>query len=504
MQMRKDELAWLGSLAIPLLIMLCCGVSDMATVIVQSASGPVPSIASMGRISALDFLYILFGSFALFGGIALFLVAFACRQMGLGGYAQMRWFALFSVFGGLWTIFDPTFVLKLVPYPEFVCTLSALCQHGMVVAFFGYAHLSVGVFGRRGVAAFFWVEAILLVLESLLQFSGGLTLFDLSAVSLAVHVVFTIVVCIALGFDIARQHISPKECAVLLVWVPCAVGLLVEAASYYSGIGADAPWFGTGFVITVGAQLGTIMYFVKSQSEAAGHAHELELELEKSKTAIMLSQIQPHFLYNALNTIQYLCETNPKVAAKTINHFARYLRGNMDSLTQDVPIPLQRDLEHLDNYLAIEKLRFPQVNIVFDIDDLDFSVPALTLQPLVENAIRHGLNHKDDGGTVTISSWEEPDAHCISVVDTGVGFDASKFETQETEEDALRSHVGLRNTSNRLAWMCGGRLEVSSVLNEGTAVTLRIPKERAQDSVLIPEQAPDREDILGRFQEPQA
>jgi len=201
---------------------------------------------------------------------------------------------------------------------------------------------------------------------------------------------------------------------------------------------------------------------------------QLEQELTQSRVAIMLSQIQPHFLYNALNTIQYLCMTQPETAAKIVEKFSLYLRGNMDSLTQRDPIPFSTDLAHLENYLAIERLRFPDVRIEYDLKTQDFYVPPLTVQPLVENAIRYGVTRREHGGTVCVSTWEEADAYCLQVRDNGVGFDP-----RQVQYDG-RSHLGISNTANRLQNMCGGSLKIDSNLGEGTAVTITLPKKKPE------------------------
>ena len=189
----------------------------------------------------------------------------------------------------------------------------------------------------------------------------------------------------------------------------------------------------------------------------------------------MLSQIQPHFLYNALATIKHLCAKNDPRAEDVVASFAKYLRGNMDSLTDKAPIPFESELRHLENYLAIERLRFPGVSVVYDISASDFRLPALTVQPMVENAIRYGVTQKKGGkGVITVSAWEDEGACYVRVADDGVGFDPMK-----TQYDG-RSHIGITNTRQRLESMCGGELAIKSEEGVGTTVTITLPKERAR------------------------
>lgn len=210
---------------------------------------------------------------------------------------------------------------------------------------------------------------------------------------------------------------------------------------------------------------------VPNAYRAAKRASALEAELLQSRIAIMLSQIQPHFLYNALSTIRSLCRRDPDKAELATIEFTKFLRGNMDSLTADKPISFAQELAHTQNYLALELLRFPKkLNIVYDIQTEAFRLPTLTLQPIVENAVRYGVSKRVNGGTVTISTQETERAFTVTVSDDGVGCDMN-----QTHEDG-RTHIGISNVQLRLAAMCGGTLSIASTPNVGTQATITIPK----------------------------
>ncbi len=198
---------------------------------------------------------------------------------------------------------------------------------------------------------------------------------------------------------------------------------------------------------------------------------ELEKELAELNTTLMISQIQPHFLYNALNTIKYTIKKDPKVAESSIIKFSNYLRANMDSLTQKEPIPIAKELEHVKNYIDIEQLRFgDRLNIEYDIEEVDFVIPALTIQPIVENAIKHGVNQKPEGGTVKISVKEAENDYVICVKDDGVGYNVGELKNDG------RSHVGVTNITKRLQSMMGAIIDTESIIGEGTTVSVKIPK----------------------------
>ncbi len=204
---------------------------------------------------------------------------------------------------------------------------------------------------------------------------------------------------------------------------------------------------------------------------AARQAEKLKAELAESRISIMLSQIQPHFLYNCLNSIYYLCEKNPKAAKTAISEFSNYLRGNMSSLTSTSPIPFYKELDHLKNYLALEKMRFDDtLKVEWDIHTKDFMIPALTVQPLVENAVKHGICKSENGGTVRISTAESERFYEVEVTDNGEGFDNS-----EVSADG-KAHTGIENVRNRLEKMCGGELIITSEKGKGTTALIRIPK----------------------------
>ena len=201
---------------------------------------------------------------------------------------------------------------------------------------------------------------------------------------------------------------------------------------------------------------------------------EQENELMQSRVAIMLSQIQPHFLYNALTAIQYLCHGKAPEAEQATVQFSEFLRGNLDSLQADAPIPFAQELRHTQNYLWLEKQRFEDdLRVAYDIQADAFRIPALTLQPIVENAVHYGVMKREGGGTVRVTSRETADAFLVTVEDDGVGFDPFA-----PKEDG-RTHIGISNVRERLRIMSGGSLTITSTPGQGTVARISVPKEAA-------------------------
>lgn len=196
-----------------------------------------------------------------------------------------------------------------------------------------------------------------------------------------------------------------------------------------------------------------------------------EKDLSDMRIRIVMSQIRPHFLYNSLNTIYYLCDIDPERAQTAISNFSDYLRGNMASIASSEPIPFRDELKHTKSYLALEKMRFEEeLNIHYELDTLDFEVPPLTLQPIVENAIKHGIGKKEGGGDLWIRTLRLPHGYQIEVEDNGVGFDVSEIK------DGQRTHVGASNVRNRIKIQMRGEMVVKSTIGVGSKVIITIPE----------------------------
>ena len=238
--------------------------------------------------------------------------------------------------------------------------------------------------------------------------------------------------------------------------------IIVSVFADYAQKGNDQPIA----LLTIAITVGSVFYYIWLHLQFV-REHERDL-MAAQRIQIMMTQIQPHFLFNALNTIRALYAKDPPLADKTLEDFSTYLRQNLEPLNQPDLIPFSRELDHTRLYAKIEMLRFPNVSVEYLIEDTQFEIPALTIQPLVENAIRHGVRGREDG-LVTVSATKDGDSHRITITDNGVGFDPKAKELSEG------THIGLRNVQDRIEQMCGGTMVIQSEINKGTAVTLLIP-----------------------------
>ena len=199
---------------------------------------------------------------------------------------------------------------------------------------------------------------------------------------------------------------------------------------------------------------------------------EKEGEIENLQLNMVLTMMQPHFVFNVLNIIYYLCSKDVKLAQTAIDNFSSYLRANIDSLVSDELAPFSKELEHVKNYLALEKLRFDEeLEIEYDIGPEDFHIPMLVVQPLAENAVKHGIAKSPSGGKLIIRTVEDHDNFYIYVIDNGVGFNPEK----EPADDG-RSHIGIKNVRIRIEKRVNGNLEIFSTKGKGTTAVITIPK----------------------------
>ncbi|MBU5477251.1 histidine kinase [Eubacterium sp. MSJ-21] len=258
-----------------------------------------------------------------------------------------------------------------------------------------------------------------------------------------------------------RKRLNHMMFSALLSYVVLPF-LATVALAFYYGISLS----------NIAIFISMILMFVASMMEQNENLARKEKEAADMRISVMMSQIAPHFIYNTLNSIAGLCESNPAEAKETTLAFSEYLRGNLNALSENDLIPFERELKHVTYYLTIEQKRFgARVKVCYDIQEQDFLLPALTLQPIVENAVKHGLCKKKGGGTVIIRTERQEGRICMTVVDDGAGFDDDR--TGKTSDGKL--HVGIENVRTRLRDMCQGELLIESTKGVGTTVRILIP-----------------------------
>ncbi len=212
--------------------------------------------------------------------------------------------------------------------------------------------------------------------------------------------------------------------------------------------------------------------------ENSRNLREKEMALTQSRLNALQLQMNPHFMANALNALSMLTDSDPEAAKQMIADLSGYLRDNIyDPGEKSLMIPFSEELERLERYLAIERIRFPGINVYYWLETTGFEIPAMTLQPIVENSIMHGIcKKKHSEGCIEIRSSETEDAYTIIIEDDGIGFDEKTLsEAYRGEEN--RKHIGIPNTKKRLELMCAGSLAIHSTPGRGTVCEIFIPKQ---------------------------
>ena len=206
---------------------------------------------------------------------------------------------------------------------------------------------------------------------------------------------------------------------------------------------------------------------------------EMRRQMHDLQFRLAMSQVHPHFLYNCLNTIYYLCGKYPRTAQQAIRDFSDYLDYNTKSLTAQTPIPFIDEFRHIKSYLSLENLRFDgELEIEYHIQTTGFYIPSLSVQPLVENACEHGL-WKKGGGRLILTTRLDRDHIYILVEDNGDGFNPIAVTGKNG-----RSHIGIENVRRRIETISGGSLHLLSVEGRGTSVKIILPR---SDAVLYGE-----------------
>lgn len=422
-----------------------------------------------GRLKK-DLPQIIIGSIAFLVGIV-FVMMSITTMINKKKDNSLAALGIFSIMLGLWRLTDTRFSPFVMP------------EKTMFLFYISLAMLMLGCvpflksvkyrFNKKFYSLFDFsclISSVICIVQIILQITG---IKDLRETLFMNHVMIIFCVLLSVGamvhdwIKFGWHRMSGLEKSVFML---CVAGVACDVIAFYvKGNSSGLLFTLTALLIyIVFSGVITIYGFIEQEKRIK----QQEEKLASSRISVMLSQIQPHFLYNSLNTIYHLCDKNPTMAKKTISDFSDYLRGNLDSLRRNTPIEFEKELEHVKIYLSLEKMRFDdELNIVYDIETTSFLIPALTVQPMVENAVKHGLNKSEHGGTVIISTKEYQDRYEVVVSDDGVGFDL-----EETKNDG-RSHIGIENVRERLWEMSHATLDINSEKGKGTKVVIRIPKE---------------------------
>ncbi|MBQ3441915.1 MAG: histidine kinase [Selenomonadaceae bacterium] len=245
--------------------------------------------------------------------------------------------------------------------------------------------------------------------------------------------------------------------AFLIHLLPLQIALLVNA------MGIE-----TLVIVVLGLCISTLAMFAIILYDQIESYVGQQREIAHQRASIMVLQMRPHFIYNAMMSIYYLCAKDPKKAQQVTLDFTTYLRKNFTAIASEDTVPFSDELEHTRAYLAVEQVQFEDsLCVEYDTPHKNFRLPPLTLQPIVENAVKHGMDPEYAPLHISIRTRETDSNIEIIVEDTGPGFTPA--------DDDCEPHIALANIKNRLEMMCGGKLTIKPREGGGTVVSVIIP-----------------------------
>jgi two-component system LytT family sensor kinase len=281
----------------------------------------------------------------------------------------------------------------------------------------------------------------------------------------------------------------------VLFWLVCVILEITRLSIGRISLGhlfflsSTHPWTNVLIVVTTLIAVG-LPVRIWNNTRIQLKLEEQELALMQARVDALISQINPHFLFNTLNTVSSLVRFDPDTARTVVLKLSNILRRRLK--TQVHFSPLKQEIEFIDDYLDIEVVRFGRDKLQFrkeiDPETMEVVVPSMILQPLVENAIRHGIGPKIEGGTITLRSWHKNGRLSIEVVDDGVGI------PDEKRYDVYDSGIGISNIRERLKVLYGQEFvfEIDSKPGKGTVIRFEIPEIKATETAaqVVPAHAP--------------
>lgn len=373
---------------------------------------------------------------------------------------------LAAIFIGFWQLFESKMIGLF--FNAQLVYLGTYISHMLFTLFFAlYIFHSYRQEKLRKISiALIVVAGLNTLLQMLLYMLGVVEMTEINFIVNIIIILEVIVYCWQFVANFEKGHKKPNYIVRLVGASIAIVGFLADFLIYYSFSNVFLPTgliacscFLTFLLIT---HASTIVRTI----DDAEKGYIAEKELEKTKRYLMFSQRRPHFIFNTLAAIRALIASEPEVAYDMTTNFSKYLRATMDVENVDTNIPFSKELSLIRAYVDIEKVRFKdRVKIVYDIKESNFEIPSMTIQPLIENAIKHGICKKLEGGTIYLSTYKKDNEYFVEIKDDGVGFNVEHLSTKAKDEVA-----GLKNIKQRLQDAIGASLQIESKEGEGTCV----------------------------------
>ncbi len=268
-----------------------------------------------------------------------------------------------------------------------------------------------------------------------------------------------------IGLFLRKKKLPETEFKAILIFLLIPIfAMLVQMMSY--GV----------LLIVLGSSVSAFMMLRFISKKESSMLMEQRILLTEQEFRARNLQMRPHFIYNTLSNIYYLCAIDPKKAQMVVDDFTTYLRGNFNAIAQQKLITFEEELQHTKAYLAVVKARFEELLFVeYDIQNTAFRLPPLSLEPIVENAVKHALDPDSAPLHIWIHTYKEGADNVIVVENDGIDFPMDEIVDFSPVPDDNQPHIGLRNVQLRLATLCNGTIDIKTREGGGTVVTMKIP-----------------------------
>lgn len=353
---------------------------------------------------------------------------------------------------GLWKLMGSR-LLPLI-FSVYSCTFYyvGITAYFVMLPLSAYFVLSLGKRSTGGLRTLLpKASALLTLFVFVMQLFGVFELHDVIVPVTTINIVLLFVVAVS-----GREKVKGRLIALLLPSALCA-----DLLSFIIVGNSSKMYFMIAIVLILLFTKGIL--FVRD-----GIKHDAELRDVKAKA--LMNQITPHFIFNILTSVYYLCDGDPEDAKKALKSFSTYLKTNYTSVNIDHPVPFEQEISHTKAYLDVEQIRFNNsINVEWKTAWTDFTLPPLTLQPIVENAVKHTVGEGLDRVHIVIESCRKDGQTVVTVSDDGKGF--SNAATGEVSEDGS-IHTGLENVRRRIELMSNGKLLIETSAGAGTKVVI--------------------------------
>ncbi len=421
-----------------------------------------------------DLPQLILGAMVVFVGIIFVCVAGYCMLKKQRGKGLVN-LGLFSVMMGLWRLTDTRFTPFILPEkPVFLFYVSVTMLMIGMIPLIRWMEESYHENGRRILDGYCIGASGICLIQLLLQLFGGVDLRDTLSVT---HIVIAVGIIAAVGnaLFIHIKYPQKQKRVGKKLHLICLAGVMADIIAFYIKGNSSGLLFSLLafllYIVSIG--IATMFQYGEQEMKLAEKDRQLaekERKLTERRISAMMSQIRTHFIFNVLTAISGFCKYDPQKADETLILFARYLRRNLKIIEEEGLIDFAKELEQLEDYVALEQIRFPDmIQFEEEIGETNFRIPPLTVQPIVENAIKHGLVEHGRSGTVRLCTMCSETGNVLIVEDDGAGFVPEECEKEDS--------VGIRNVRYRLESMVNGSLTIESSPGNGTKVTIRIPKQ---------------------------